>query len=69
MANINESIQQLTDSLQELTARRNANAYAAQNIPQQLAAGELSFSKDVETFLEATRAYSAKTSHVSVGSY
>lgn len=67
MADINESIEQLTASLQELTAQSytcNCDAVA-----EKVKANELQVSKEVENFVAESRAYSNKTRNVSVGSY
>jgi hypothetical protein len=68
MANMTESIEQLTASLQELTAQTYCHTTCeavAGNVP----ANELQVSKEVETFVADTRAYSDKTRNVSVGKY
>ena len=69
MATINESIEQLTASLQELTAQTYNHANATDKVDGKVAVDELKLSKEVESFVENTRAYSAKTRNVSVGTY
>jgi len=69
MANINESIEQLTASLQELTAQTYGHTSACETVAGKVPANELMVSKEVETFVADTRAYSEKTRNVSVGMY
>jgi len=69
MTNMNESIQQLTEALQELAASRRDGTYRARDFPQYLSEKDLTFSKDVDVFLAETRAYSEKTKDVSIGVY
>lgn len=69
MANINESIEQLTASLQELMAETYNHAHCIEIPKGKIAPDELRFSDSVSAFLEETRAYSVKTRNVSVGSY
>jgi len=69
MANINESIEQLTASLQELTARTYGHTSNCDAVAGKVPANELQVSKEVETFVTETRAYSDKTRKVSVGRY
>jgi hypothetical protein len=68
MANMNESIEQLTASLQELT-QPYGHGPKPERVSGQVSAGELPVSEEVQFFVEATRAYSEKTRDVSVGSY
>lgn len=68
MANINESIEQLTASLQELTAQTYGHA-TCEAVAGKVPANELQVSKEVETFVADTRAYLDKTRNVSVGKY
>ena len=70
MATINESIEQLTASLQELAA----HTYNHVPQPEPMTAGQASFqdlsvSAEVEAFIETTRAYADSTRNVSVGTY
>lgn len=69
MANMNESIDQLTASLQELTARTYGQACTCETVAGKVPANELQVSKEVESFVADTRAYSDKTRNVSVGKY
>ena len=69
MANLNESIEQLTASLQELTAQSYTHAPHAEAVGGPVAAEELPVSKEVESFLDQTRAYTEQTRNVSVGTY
>ena len=70
MANINESIEQLTASLQELTEQTYNHAHTTEPVSAgKVAVDELQVSKEVESFVEKTRAYSDKTRNVSVGTY
>lgn len=67
MANINESIEQLTASLQELAAKTYGHTCEA--VAGEVPADELQVSKEVETFVAQTRAYADETRNVSVGKY
>jgi hypothetical protein len=67
MADINESIEQLTASLQELTAKTYTSTCEA--VAGKVESHELQVSKEVEAFVANTRAYSDKTRNVSVGRY
>jgi len=70
MANINESIEQLTASLQELTTQTYKQAHITDPVsPGNVSVEELQVSEEVESFLERTRAYADKTRNVSVGMY
>jgi hypothetical protein len=70
MANISDSIEQLTVALQQLTAElAEPSPTPAQNPPQSLDASTLSFSKGVETFVQRNRDYAEQTKMISVGSY
>jgi hypothetical protein len=69
MANINESIEQLTASLQELTAQTYNHAQITDAIEGKVAMDELQLSREVEAFVNATSAYSEKTREISVGTY
>ena len=62
--------QQLTASLQELTARREKGRSAGRGaMPKTVRAGELVLSNEVASFLDTKRDYAAKTKKVSVGTY
>jgi hypothetical protein len=61
---------QLTNALQELTRRSQQDETQTQSLtPSVIPADRLQFSKEVENYLERKQAYSAKTRHISVGSY
>jgi hypothetical protein len=61
---------QLTNALQELTRRSQQDETQSQAIPSSvIPADRLLFSKEVENYLERKQAYSAKTRHISIGSY
>ncbi len=67
---MNYATQELTNSLQELTSKAERQPRKIEPaVPASIAAGDFSFSKEVESFLEKTRAYSAKTRGVHVGTY
>ena len=70
MANINESIEQLTASLQELAAQSyNQVQQSPPMTAGTVAEHDLLISEEVEAFVELTRAYADKTRNVSVGTY
>jgi hypothetical protein len=69
MANINESIEQLTASLQALTAQPYGHTSTCEAVAGKVPVNELQVSKEVETFVADTGAYSEKTRNVSVGKY
>jgi hypothetical protein len=69
MTNINESMDQLTESLQELTAKTCGHACPCEAVAGKVPANELKVSEKVERFVASTRAYSDKTRNVSVGTY
>ena len=69
MANINESIEKLTASLQELTARAHSHADQGETVAGSVSVDDLQVSVEVESFVAATRAYTEKTRNVSVGTY
>jgi hypothetical protein len=61
---------QLTQALQELTARKQEDeTTSATEMPKRIPADRLLFSKEVESYLERKKAYSERTRGVSVGSY
>lgn len=61
---------QLTHALQELTSlSQQVEAKPRQTMPRSINAQQLSFSKEVETYLEQKHLYSERTRSVSVGSY
>jgi hypothetical protein len=68
---MNNTTQELTSSLQELTARKTQHAHSEheQTTPSSLAADDLTFSEEVQTFLEQSQSYAAATRAVNVGSY
>lgn len=67
---MNYATQELTASLQELTSKSERQPHQIEKpVPTSIAARDFSFSQEVETFLEKTRAYSAKTRGVHVGTY
>jgi hypothetical protein len=62
--------QELTASLQELTARRGTRkAGERRSIPKSVAERELVLSSEVESFLDRRQSYVAQTKRVSVGTY
>jgi hypothetical protein len=70
MANISDSIEELTASLQELAAHRNdKGCEEAVHLPGILSAGELTLSPEVESFVERNREYAVQSRSVSVGVY
>jgi hypothetical protein len=69
MANINESIEKLTASLQELTTRAYGHDCNGETVGGSVPVDELQVSAEVETFVAASRAYTEKTRNVSVGTY
>jgi hypothetical protein len=69
MANLNESIEQLTESLQELAARPYCHIEHGETAAESMAVDELMVSKEVELFVTDTRAYADRTRNVSVGTY
>jgi hypothetical protein len=69
MANINESIEKLTASLQELTAHTYSHADKGETVAGSVSVDDLQVSAEVESFVAATRAYTEKTRNVSVGTY
>ena len=61
---------ELTDSLQELTSKSEQQPGQNEDVlPQSIAAGELTVSAEVESFLEKTQEYTAKTRNVHIGTY
>jgi hypothetical protein len=67
---LKKSIEQLTASLQELTASRANNQHSANSpIPEAMSSGELVLSKDVESFVQKNRDYADRTRSISVGTY
>lgn len=66
MANINATIEELTASLQELTAE---SYNCAQAVVGEVRVDELQIPEAVESFVEDTRAYADKTRNVSEGTY
>jgi hypothetical protein len=67
---MNYATQELTNSLQELTSKTERQPrQIEQPVPASIAARDFSFSKEVESFLEKTRDYSARTQGVHVGMY
>lgn len=70
MASINESIEQLTASLQELAT--HSYNHAPSFVPagtEQVSLQDFRISEEVESFVETTRAYAEQTRNVSVGTY
>lgn len=67
---MNYATQELTASLQELTSKSERQPPPIEKtVPASISASDFSFSKEVESFLETTRDYSAKTRGVYVGIY
>ncbi|MEI6078588.1 MAG: hypothetical protein WCS94_23620 [Verrucomicrobiota bacterium] len=67
---MNYSTKELTASLQELTSQGQEPTYQRKDVvPAAIQAGEFSFSKDIEKFLQTAREYSALTQNISVGTY
>jgi hypothetical protein len=70
MNNLNDSLDQLTASLQELAASRTSTQVGAEvNVPQSMPAQDFQLSAEVESFVQRNLEYSAQTRSVSVGSY
>jgi hypothetical protein len=70
MANVNESIEKLTASLQELTTQTYHHACISEPLTAYtVSTNELLICKEVETFVQETTAYANKTRNVSVGTY
>ncbi|MDB6041371.1 MAG: hypothetical protein JWM99_5212 [Verrucomicrobiales bacterium] len=71
MATINEAIQQLTISLQELTASsKEANPLSApQAFTSSVELASLTRSPEVQSFLEKVSDYAERTRNVSLGTY
>ena len=69
MANINESIEQLTASLQELTEKKRSHTCGYETVAGEVSESDLTVSTEVEKFVTDKRAYSDKTRDVSVGVY
>ena len=70
MNNLNDSLEQLTASLQELTASRTSTQVGADVIvPESLPAQDFQLSAEVESFVQRNLEYSKQTRAVSVGSY
>ena len=69
MANISDSIEQLTASLQELTVQTYGHISPSEAVAGTVPVNELQVSKEVETFVADTCAYLDKTRNVSVGKY
>ena len=67
MANNNASIEELTASLQELTAQSYGNC--TQPVAGSVDVDELQIPEEVESFVEDMRAYAEKTRNVSEGTY
>ena len=68
---MNYATKELTASLQELTSQseQQADNLVEEPLPVCIAASELTLSKEVQSFLEKTREYSARTRSVCVGIY
>ncbi len=67
---MNYATKELTASLQELTSRSGQQFCKRQEpLPASITQGEATLSKEVDTFLEKTRDYSAKTKSVNIGTY
>jgi hypothetical protein len=70
MANLTDSIDQLTESLQQLAKTKTyGHASPCEAVAGEVPANELKVSEEVERFVASTRAYSDKTRNVSVGTY
>ena len=68
--NYTDRTQELTASLQELTARRQSGqAGERELIPNTVDEGELVLSTEVSSFLENRSLYATKTERTSVGNY
>ena len=68
MANMNESIDQLTASLQELT-KSYCLVQESETVAGNLPVDQLEVSKAVESFVTETNDYVEKTRNVSAGTY
>ena len=70
MPNLDDSIEELTTSLQELAASRaEGQCITEETPPSTLSTGELTFSKEVESFVQKNRDYATKTRLVSEGTF
>jgi len=70
MPDITESIEQLTASLQQLTAERAAETRAEiEQVPTRLSARKLKLFPGVESFVQRNRDYAEATRSISVGTY
>ncbi len=64
------AIQQLTQALQELTARSQHGASTPQKPDEQaISFDQLQVAEEVEQFLDKSQAYASETRHISIGSY
>lgn len=61
--------QELTNALQELTAKKLSENDAPSPLPKSLPVNYFTPSKEIEQFVEQTQDYSKKTRSVCVGSY
>lgn len=67
---MNYATKELTASLQELTSQSEQPVHHPREpLPASIAASDLTLSKEVQSFLERTREYSARTRDVHVGTY
>lgn len=67
---MNYATKELTTSLQELTSRSEQQFCKRQEpLPTSITQGDTTLSKEVDTFLEKTREYSARTKNANVGAY
>lgn len=61
---------QLTQALQELTARSQHGGSTPQKpVEQTISFDHLQVAKEVEQFLDKSQAYASETRHISIGSY
>jgi hypothetical protein len=67
---MNYAAKELTTSLQELTSRSEQQfCKRPEPLPTSITQGDTTLSKEVDTFLEKTREYSARTKNANVGTY
>jgi hypothetical protein len=66
----NQTTQELTTSLQALTARNaQGQGVAKQGFPRSIPAKDVTVAREVRNFLESRRSYEARTRTVSIGRY
>jgi hypothetical protein len=67
---MNKATQELTASLQDITARiAEKSAVSETPLPNKVAAAELEISKEIESFIERSQSFSAEVRPLKVGHY